>query len=35
MKPRFHADKFKAFLKPLVIDLGASYKGATKRFCII
>ena len=24
-----------AFLKPLVIDLGASYKSATKLFCII
>ena len=35
MQPRFHGDKFKAFLKPLIIDLGASYKSATKYFCII
>ena len=35
MKPRFHAGKFMAFLKPIIIDLGASYESATKYFCII
>ena len=35
MQPRFHGDKFELFLKPLIIDLGASYKSATKYFCII
>ena len=35
MKLGFHAGKFMAFLKPLIIDLGTSYKSATKYFCII
>ena len=26
MQPRFRGDKFKLFLKPLIIHLGASYK---------
>ena len=34
MKPRFHAGKFMAFLKPLIIDLGEGTKVPPNIFAL-